>query len=99
MESVAGAMGATAHLEVFATGTDGTLYHDWLDGQGAWHGWAANFDNAPAKMQSVSAAMGATGHLEVFAVGVDGTLYHDWLDGKGTWHGGAATFDNPTATL
>ncbi|MEA2532270.1 MAG: hypothetical protein QOJ93_81, partial [Actinomycetota bacterium] len=99
MESVAAAMGATAHLEVFAVGADGTLYHDWLDGQGAWHGWAANFDNAPAKMQSVSAAMGATGHLEVFAVGADGTLYHDWLDGKGTWHGWAANFDNAPAKM
>lgn len=75
------------NLELFGTGTDGTLWHTWHDGN--WHGWEANFDGAKP-MQKVIPLLGPA-NLEVFGIGVDGTLWHDWYDGR--WHSWEANFD------
>jgi len=83
-------LGGQGNLEVFAVGTDGTLYHNWLDGSGAgWHNWEQNFQGAP-KVSSI--ALGGKGDLQVFAVGTDGTLYHNYLSGK-DWHNWEQNFD------
>ncbi|HET9895695.1 MAG TPA: DUF4157 domain-containing protein [Streptosporangiaceae bacterium] len=75
------------HLELFGTGTDGTVWHTWYDGN--WHGWERNFDGA-RPMQKVIPLRGPS-NLDVFGIGVDGTLWHDWYDGS--WHGWEANFD------
>jgi hypothetical protein len=80
-----------SYLEVFAP-ANGTLYCDYLDGQGYWHDWAPD-GSAPAGVSSVTAVTGPTGNLEVFAI-ADGTLYHNWLSPSGWgWSGWTGPFD------
>jgi hypothetical protein len=84
VNSVFTILGTSKHLELFAITEDGTLLHDWRDGD-SWHGWQPDFLGAP-KVTAVFGVPGATGHTEMFIIGQDGTLYHDWLDNQG-WHG------------
>jgi len=62
----AGVHGYASKLLVNNSQLDCTLYHDWLDGNGSWHGWEANYNGAPSGVQSVTMATGPDGNLEVF---------------------------------
>ena len=90
VSSVFGLIGVTGNTEMFAVGTDGTLYHDVQDNNG-WHGWTPHFQGAPAA-QSVFAVNGISGSTEVFVTGPDGTLYHNYLSSSG-WHTWEANFN------
>lgn len=71
VSSVVAVIGATGHLEVFAVGADdGTLYHNWIDGDGVWQHWAPDFQGAP-KVKLVAAAVGSGPNLHVFAIARD----------------------------
>lgn len=68
------------HTELFATGTDGTPQHDWIEG-GTWHGWA------PMKGELLSRPVPvrwADGHVEVFATGADHKLQRSSIT-AGEW--------------
>jgi hypothetical protein len=85
-------------LEVFATGSDGALWHIWqlpvpplplpFFPRGAWSNWASL--GTPPNVASVehpsSVATNADGRLEVFVMGSDGALWHAWQEvAGGAW--------------
>jgi hypothetical protein len=74
------------HLEIFAVGVDGNMWHDWPTSDGSWAHWASmqagyHFQGAPAAIWNSS-----VNHLEVFGWGVDGNIWHDWPSSDGTWN-------------
>jgi hypothetical protein len=70
---------ADGHLEVFALGADGQLYHLqlWLSG---WSDWVSlrSPKGGFLSQATVSIISNADGHLEVFALGADEQLYHSY---------------------
>jgi hypothetical protein len=72
-------------LEVFATNTDGNVYHSWQNAPGGgWtafytlgHPAAGGFTGIP------SVATNTDGRLELFSTGPDGRVYHAWQGAPG----------------
>lgn len=72
------------HVEVFASGPGGVVYHDWQrtpGGSTGWSGWSP-LDGAGG-FSSLTAARNPDGHVEVFGVGSGGVVYHDWQKSPG----------------
>lgn len=68
---------AGGRVVVFGRGTDGAVWHKWLDGAtwSAWTSLGGGVRHAP------SAALTRAGRLTVFAVGTDNALWHRFHDG------------------
>lgn len=77
------------HLEIFGTGTDGALYHKWLQPGSSlttgrnWSGWESLGGNIIGTPSVVS---WGKDHMNIFASGTDRNLYLRWFDGR-QWHG------------
>lgn len=67
---------APGRLDVFARGTDQTLWHRWFDG--AWSGWERLGPNPITA--SPCAVSWAPGRIDVFVRGTDAALYHKWYE-------------------
>jgi len=67
---------ADGRLEVFAIGSDKSLYHGWQTAPN--NGWSENWESLGGQMKYITAARNADGRLEVFAVFLDNTLWHIW---------------------
>jgi hypothetical protein len=74
------ARNADGHLELFALGNDGALWHSWqLEPGGEWSLWAslAHPPNIQLGLGPV-VATNADGRLEVFSLEGEGDLWHIW---------------------
>src|SRR5207247_1709233 len=83
---------ADGHVEVFARGTDGHLYHTWYDGM--WHPWGMM--SAGTTIQGEPSVMvngGAKQGLEVFARDAQNKVVHSWREAERT----EATAESMTA--
>ncbi|MEP0885209.1 hypothetical protein NDI49_27030 [Trichocoleus sp. ST-U3] len=67
---------APERLDVFARGTDNTLWHKWFDG--GWSDWESLGGVLTSDPTAVS---WSNGRIDVFARGTDNTLLHKWFDG------------------
>jgi len=82
-------------LEVFYTGTNDVLYHNWQNPPGgAWVGQhllgnATDKAKAPGPQLSQTLAVGQSlsGQLEVFYIGTNDVLYHNRQTSPGAWDG------------
>jgi len=72
-------------LDAFATGADGTLYHDWFQSGWGWGGWESLGTPGVAVASAPAAVSWQSGRLDVFAIGSDGRMYHRWY--WGGWSG------------
>jgi len=74
------------HIDLFATGPDGTVWSAWWEAQPGWQNW---FAIAPAvKMQpgaTVTALTPRDGHIDLFATGSDGTVWSTWWEAQPGW--------------
>ncbi|MHB1843918.1 MAG: GH25 family lysozyme [Deltaproteobacteria bacterium] len=70
------------HVEVFATGADGQLYHDWFDMQ---TGWQAAFQQLSPGFQIIGepSVIMNPGGAEVFARDAQGYVVHLWYTSAG----------------
>ena len=84
-EKLAAASNHDGHLEVFAVGTDGAVWHTWQTSpNGPWFpGWASF--GQPEGVSFASPIQGVIhveqnqdGRLEVFVTGDDGNMWHIW---------------------
>jgi hypothetical protein len=83
-----------ARVEVFARGTDGAIWHRWMDGTFNWPtGWALlgmRGNDMPTLVRNDD------GTLALYTVATDGTVFHIWQqranNGWGTWE----TLGNPS---
>lgn len=87
-------------IDVFALGTDGQVYTDWLRPAGytdwggpipahGWNGWHVINPGDPQKKQSVVAVSDSPWCIDLFAMGTDGQVYSDswhWTDPWSGWH-------------
>ena len=65
-------------LDVFAGGTDESLYHIWWDGN-RWSSW----ESLGGVLTSAPAAVSwGPNRIDVFARGTDNALWHIWWDGR-----------------
>ncbi len=76
---------ADGRLEVFALGTDRSVWHIWQtapnNGWSGWDGLGGSFTTPPV------VGINADGRLEVFVRGDDGALYHNWqMIPNNGWH-------------
>jgi hypothetical protein len=69
------------HLEVFALGSDGNLWHAWqIDRAPNWSPWES-LERPPTEIRAADRLTIGTnqdGHLEIFVVGQDGAVWHKW---------------------
>ncbi|NIM95763.1 MAG: putative baseplate assembly protein [Anaerolineales bacterium] len=78
-------------LEIFAGGTDGSLWHRWQiapnDGWSGWH--SLGKPSAKAAVGQLAIGSNKDGRLEVFTHGSDGRIWHIWQvlpnDGWSKW--------------
>lgn len=71
----------SGRIDVFARGTDDSLWHKWFDESG-WHDWERLGGGVHS---SPDVSSWAEGRLDVFNTGIAGDLMHWWFDEKG-WH-------------
>jgi hypothetical protein len=65
----------SGRLDVFVQGTDGAMWHKWLDGTSPWSNW----ESLGGKLTSAPAATAAAtpnNQIGVFVAGTGGTLYY-----------------------
>jgi hypothetical protein len=86
-------LNAGGHLEVFAWGADGALWHNRQVTSG-WFGWSSL---SGAITSEPEVAANADGRLEVFARGTDGALWHRWQVTPGGWWAGWYSLGPPPA--
>jgi hypothetical protein len=77
------------HLDLFATGTDGTVWSTWWEDAPGWQQWFPIW-NTQVKMQpgaTVTALWRSNDtHLDLFATGPDGTVWTTWWEGAVGWN-------------
>jgi hypothetical protein len=84
---VAVARNPDGRLEVFATASDGVVFHDWQkspNGATGWSGWG-QLASTPG-FTSVAVGTNKNGQLEAFATASNGVVFHDWHSASG-WSG------------
>lgn len=81
------AVNANNALEMFAVGSDTTVWHDWqLGPNGSWNGWAGL--GQANTVPGCAVARDQNGNLEVFAVGPTKNVMRNFQTGTGgTWNG------------
>jgi hypothetical protein len=72
----------SGHLNVFAVGTNGTVYTTM---QPSWPAWAALPTPSSAIQAGFVAGQNDTGRFELFGVGSDTNVYHMWITSAGAW--------------
>ena len=76
------------HLDLFATGTDGTVWSTWWEDAPGWQQWFPIW-NTQVKMQpgaTVTALWRSNDtHLDLFATGTDGTVWSTWWEDAPGW--------------
>src|SRR5207253_4900724 len=72
VRQITAAKEADGRVEVFAVGSDNSVWHITQATSGTWGGWQALGGWA----RQIGVAANADGHLEVFAVGADFALWH-----------------------
>lgn len=89
------ARSADGRLELFATGVDGALYHQWETGVGTfiWSGWvSAGKPEGTRFVDHPAVAPSADGRLELFVTGADGNVWHRWqIRASNGWSNWSAT--------
>jgi hypothetical protein len=79
------------HLDLFATGTDGTVWSTWWEGAHGWQPWFELWDNVlnNVKMQPgapVTAIWRSNQtHLDLFVTGTDGAVWSIWWEAATGW--------------
>src|SRR6267378_521196 len=76
-----------AHLDLFATGTDGAVWSTWWEAGPGWQTW---FLIHPEVKMQPGAAVSAVGrsndtHLDLFSTGTDGTVWSTWWEAGPGW--------------
>ena len=93
------ARSADGRLELFVTGSDGALYHQWETAVGTltWSGWvlAGKPPNTSFVDHPVLGAS-ADGRLELFVTGADRNIWHSWQTrASNGWSGWVSTLPGP----
>ncbi len=93
---VAAGENADGRLEIFASTTNGTVWHDWqATPGGAWSGWSSLGSTIT---QSVSVARNSDGSLEIFALAPGGGVLTDsQTSAGGGWSGWSALAGTQTS--
>jgi hypothetical protein len=84
----------SGHIDVFARGTDGALWHKYEAG-GVWSGWSS-LGGSLASDSGVGAVSWGNGRIDVVGRAPNNTVTHWWYDG--TWHSGDNLGGNITGT-
>jgi hypothetical protein len=74
VRQIKAARDADGRVEVFAIGSDNSVWHMTQSLTGAWSGWQALGGWA----RQIDVGTNADGHLEVFAIGADYAMWHTW---------------------
>lgn len=96
------AVNADGRLEVFATGTDSALWHNWQTSPGgSWSGWNSLGGGV---LGSPTATINADGRLDVFVLSVSNNVWHIYQTSPGGgWSGwiliGGSISTPPTVAL
>ncbi|GII20416.1 hypothetical protein [Planosporangium mesophilum] len=70
--------------DVFASYTDGRLYHSYLV-SGSWQPWKL-LPASTTVASAVSVGSWSTNHYDVFVRGTDNAVWHSWMDTAGAWY-------------
>ena len=70
----------TGRLDIFARGSDNSLYHKWYEGK--WGGWEMIAGTKNIVLSAPTVSSWATNRLDIFWEGPAGDLVHTWYDGK-----------------
>ncbi len=75
------------HLDLFATGTDGTVWSSWWEAGPAWQPWFPIHPEVKMQPGAVVTALWApnSNHLDLFATGADGTVWSTWWEWGPSW--------------
>jgi hypothetical protein len=87
---------AKPHLDIFITGTDGTVWWNWYEPTSGWQQWnsiTAKAGGGTVKGQAGAtvaavwrpAAADAVPHLDIFITGTDGTVWWNWYEPAKGW--------------
>src|SRR5438034_899099 len=82
MSALAVGQNADGRLEVFASATDGAVWHIWQDSgaAGGWSGWGSLGAPAGLKLGTLGVGRDAAGRLELFAIANTGDLWQSRQD-------------------
>jgi hypothetical protein len=79
------------HLDLFATGTDGTVWSTWWEAAHGWQQWFPIW-NAVWNNVKMEPGVAVTGlwrsndtHLDLFATGTDGAVWSIWWEAAANW--------------
>lgn len=87
----------TQRLDLFVTGTNGHLWHNWQD-HSSWHYWE-DWGAPPAGIASSPTAVSSgPGRIDCFVLAHDGLLHHKWYE-EPTLSGWHTVTDNGNLTL
>ena len=75
------------HAELFALGSDGTIWHDYfVFASSDWSGWTSM--GGSNLVTGAAPIRWSDGHVELFATDAQGAVWHDWSGNfTGGWHG------------
>ena len=74
------------HLDVFATGADGTVWTAWWESTRGWQPWTAIHPEVQKMHPGATVtAVWRAEHLDVFATGADGTVWTAWWESTRGW--------------
>jgi len=88
------------HIEVFALGTDGTIWHN-VSTQSSWGGWASmGGGDAGAFTTGAGPILWTDGHAEIFVTDAQGTPWHNYTNTASppVWAGWSALTGGPLAS-
>ncbi|WP_328995877.1 hypothetical protein OG394_14560 [Kribbella sp. NBC_01245] len=95
LASPAAASWGSDHFEVFATGTDKRIWHNWYRfGGGGWSGWYAFAADTKLFKYAPAAASFDAQKLNVFGLGEDGRIWERAHLGNGQWSAWRAMGDD-----
>lgn len=106
-ERLAVAANLDGHLELFAVGSDGAVWHTWQTApNGPWAGWWASFGQpsgvsfAVPSSSRIQVEQNADGRLEVFLMGNDNNMWHTWQVAPNVnWIGQWASLGRPDVNI
>jgi hypothetical protein len=73
------------HLDLFMTGSDGTVWSTWWEAAHAWQPWFAIHPEVKAQPRIAVTALWRGQHLDLFMTGTDGAVWSTWWEAAPSW--------------